>query len=148
MRFFRELVPCAHSGTRLPELYPWGHVIRESQAMDDKLSYHLATSTCSAHAQLRYLRQDLSGAMPSKVKVDRSESDGCEWFVVVVNALLDALIAVRGPNHRTATATKPLCVESDQPSSQTFHSSERRHRGFFCSFPTRSMTLRVVTENR
>ena len=32
--------------------------------------------------------------------------------------------------------------------SQTFHSSQQRHTGLFCSFPTRSMTLRVVTENK
>ena len=41
-----------------------------------------------------------------------------------------------------------LCVESDWPRSQTFHSSEQSHRRLFCSFPTRSMTPRVVTENR
>ena len=41
-----------------------------------------------------------------------------------------------------------MCVESDWPSSQTFHSSERRHRGLLHSFPTRSMTLRVVTDQQ
>ena len=41
-----------------------------------------------------------------------------------------------------------LCVESDSPSNQTLQSSERRPRGLLCSFPTRSLTLRVVTENR
>ena len=41
-----------------------------------------------------------------------------------------------------------LCVESDWPSSQTVHSSERRHVGLLYVSPTRSMTLRVLTENR
>ena len=39
-----------------------------------------------------------------------------------------------------------LCLESDWPSSQTFHSSEWRHRGPIWSSPKMSMTLKVVTE--
>ena len=31
---------------------------------------------------------------------------------------------------------------------QPFHSSDQRHRGLFYYFPTKSMTLRVVSENR
>ena len=41
-----------------------------------------------------------------------------------------------------------LCVESDWPSSQTLHCNEQRHRVLFCSFPTKPMTLRVVTANK
>ena len=40
------------------------------------------------------------------------------------------------------------CVWSDWPSSQTFHSSEWRHRVKLHFSPTRLMTLMVVTENR
>ena len=41
-----------------------------------------------------------------------------------------------------------LCLGSDWPSSQTFHSSERRHRGLRCSNLTRLRTLRVLTKSR
>ena len=51
------------------------------------------------------------------------------------------------PSHLQFVASK-LCVESDWPSSQTFHSSEQRGRGFIWSFPTRSMTLKVATDNK
>ena len=39
-----------------------------------------------------------------------------------------------------------LCVESDWPSSQTFHSSEQMCRGYFWSQPKVSTRRRVVTE--
>ena len=41
-----------------------------------------------------------------------------------------------------------LSVESDWPSSQTFHSSDRRHRGVTLLLSKRSMTLRVWGSNR
>ena len=40
-----------------------------------------------------------------------------------------------------------MCVESDWPGSQTFHSSEQRCRGYFWFQPKVSTRLRIVTEN-
>ena len=65
----------------------------------------------------------------------------------VIIALSGRLIGVRSSFTHRCWAHN-LCVESDWPSSQTFHSSEQRSRGFSWFSPKMSMRLKVVTENK